>query len=95
MSDSRMSKHTPLSATSAGRHAESGTLRARIARKAYELFETRGRAHGRDREDWLEAERIVLTEMQVAPDAADVAPARAATRPAGRAARGRRPHPAH
>ena len=30
-----------------------------IARVAYELFERRGRVHGRDQQDWFEAERIV------------------------------------
>ncbi len=30
-----------------------------IARVAYELWEHRGRAHGHDFEDWLEAERTV------------------------------------
>ena len=30
-----------------------------VARVAYELFERRGRTHGHDLEDWLEAERIV------------------------------------
>lgn len=28
-----------------------------IARRAYERFEARGREHGRDQEDWFEAER--------------------------------------
>jgi hypothetical protein len=28
-----------------------------IARRAYERFERRGRKHGRDLEDWLDAER--------------------------------------
>ncbi|MBE0427798.1 MAG: DUF2934 domain-containing protein [Nitrospirae bacterium] len=31
-----------------------------IARVAYELYEKRGRAHGHELEDWLEAERIVM-----------------------------------
>jgi Protein of unknown function (DUF2934) len=31
-----------------------------IARVAYELYEKRGRAHGYEKEDWLEAERIVM-----------------------------------
>jgi len=31
-----------------------------IARVAYELYEKRGRAHGDELEDWLEAERIVM-----------------------------------
>ena len=28
-----------------------------IARRAYQLYEERGREHGRDREDWFQAER--------------------------------------
>ncbi|HUI46275.1 MAG TPA: DUF2934 domain-containing protein [Nitrospirota bacterium] len=35
-------------------------LRDEIAAAAYELYETRGRIPGRDLDDWLEAERIVL-----------------------------------
>ncbi len=31
-----------------------------IARVAYELYEKRGKAHGNDMSDWLEAERIVM-----------------------------------
>lgn len=33
--------------------------REKIEKKAYELCEQRGCAHGRDWDDWLEAERIV------------------------------------
>ena len=36
---------------------------ARIARKAYDLFERRGRNEGQDVEDWLEAERLVKEEL--------------------------------
>jgi hypothetical protein len=36
----------------------------RIADKAYDLYEKRGGAHGFDVEDWLEAERLVLRELQ-------------------------------
>jgi serine phosphatase RsbU (regulator of sigma subunit) len=32
----------------------------RIARRAYERFQTRGGQHGRDLEDWFEAERELL-----------------------------------
>ena len=35
----------------------------RIAEKAYELFECRGCCHGRDLDDWLEAERSILSEV--------------------------------
>ena len=38
-------------------------LHQRIAEKAYELYECGGCCHGRDVEDWLEAERLVLTEI--------------------------------
>jgi hypothetical protein len=38
-------------------------LRQRIAEKAHELYECRGCCHGRDLDDWLEAERLVLTEI--------------------------------
>jgi hypothetical protein len=36
---------------------------ARVARKAYDLFERRGRNEGHDVEDWLEAERQVREEL--------------------------------
>ncbi|HJU05345.1 MAG TPA: DUF2934 domain-containing protein, partial [Nitrospiraceae bacterium] len=36
---------------------------ARVARKAFELFERRGGDSGRDVEDWLEAERMVRDEI--------------------------------
>ena len=38
-------------------------LRQRIAEKAYGLYECRGCCHGRDVEDWLEAERLVFAEI--------------------------------
>jgi hypothetical protein len=38
--------------------------RQRIAEKAHEVYECRGCCHGRDLEDWLEAERLVLSEME-------------------------------
>jgi len=40
------------------------TLNEMIRKKAYELHEQRGGEHGRDFEDWLEAERIVKAEMR-------------------------------
>ena len=36
----------------------------RIAQRAYELYAQRGHAHGHDREDWLEAERQILSEAR-------------------------------
>ncbi|HEV8540098.1 MAG TPA: DUF2934 domain-containing protein, partial [Nitrospiraceae bacterium] len=38
-------------------------FKARVARKAYELFERRGCAPGHDLEDWVQAERLVREEM--------------------------------
>lgn len=38
----------------------SNTLRNQIAQRAYEIFETRGKRHGHDVEDWLHAENEVL-----------------------------------
>jgi hypothetical protein len=35
-------------------------VRIRVAQKAYELFERRGRVHGDDLKDWFEAERMIL-----------------------------------
>ena len=44
----------------------SGEVRERIAKKAYELYEQRGRQAGRELEDWLEAEELVRKEMEAA-----------------------------
>lgn len=37
--------------------------KARVARKAFELFERRGRRQGGEMEDWLEAERLVKEDI--------------------------------
>ena len=41
----------------------SDKVRERIAKKAYELYEERGRQAERDLEDWLKAEELVRKEM--------------------------------
>ncbi|HXG52433.1 MAG TPA: DUF2934 domain-containing protein [candidate division Zixibacteria bacterium] len=38
-------------------------LRPLIARLAYEIYLSRGKQHGHDLDDWLEAERIVLARF--------------------------------
>ncbi|MFO0707929.1 MAG: DUF2934 domain-containing protein [Nitrospira sp.] len=38
----------------------------RISKKAYELWESRGRREGHDLEDWLDAEAIVMEEIHEA-----------------------------
>jgi len=40
----------------------SDDLRARVAAQAYSFYEQRGYEDGYDLEDWLEAERRILTE---------------------------------
>jgi hypothetical protein len=39
-------------------------LHSEIVKVAYELHERRGWKHGQDVQDWLEAERIVLTRYE-------------------------------
>ena len=45
----------------------SDEVRERIAKKAYELYEHRGRQAKRDVEDWLKAEELVRKEMNDRP----------------------------
>jgi hypothetical protein len=42
-------------------------LNQAIAEKAHELYEKRGRRNGYDLEDWLEAERLILSEKKASP----------------------------
>jgi hypothetical protein len=41
-------------------------LRERISRKAYELWEQRGRQEGNALRDWLDAEEIIMKEIHEA-----------------------------
>ena len=43
---------------------DNSALTDAIAKKAYEIYEERGREDGRDCEHWLEAEKIVKAEMK-------------------------------
>ncbi len=59
----------PKSRVQRGSHPASVVLSDRrlhdlIARRAYELFEKRGREEGHECEDWLEAERQMLLELE-------------------------------
>ena len=36
------------------------TIHELVAKKAYEIYEKRGMEHGKDLDDWLEAESIVM-----------------------------------
>jgi hypothetical protein len=64
-------------------------LREEIEKVAYELFERGGREHGKDKEHWLEAERIVKATHEAEKRKAEgrkmgetAGPATAATRKA-------------
>jgi hypothetical protein len=46
----------------AGGRAAAEEIRIRIEKLAYELYQRRGRQDGHDRQDWLEAERLTLSE---------------------------------
>src|SRR5882762_1080578 len=43
---------------------EIAELHGRVALRAYQLFESRGRVHGRDWEDWFRAEKEILSGQQ-------------------------------
>ena len=43
---------------------QGGADQNEVARIAYALFERRGREHGHDFEDWVEAERIVRQQRR-------------------------------
>ena len=40
--------------------------RERVSRKAYELWEQRGRQEGNALQDWLDAEKIIMEEIRKA-----------------------------
>jgi Protein of unknown function (DUF2934) len=45
------------------------TLEERVRLRAYELFEARGREHGRDLDDWLQAEAEIIGSKKIVTDA--------------------------
>jgi len=60
--DERLKERT-LSPEPESMQKYSDEVRERIAKKAYELYEQRGREAERDVEDWLKAEELVRKEM--------------------------------
>ena len=56
------SREIPVKVVSEFSHTDD-QLRQRISEKAYELYQCRGCGCGRDLDDWLEAERLVLSEI--------------------------------
>ncbi len=59
------SREIPVKKVSEFSVGDEELLRQRIDEKAHELYECRGCCHGRDLDDWLEAERLVLAAMEV------------------------------
>ncbi|WP_257462622.1 DUF2934 domain-containing protein [Archangium lipolyticum] len=51
------SQQTPESSTRNGAASRNSPTQEQIARRAYELFLSRGAQHGRHEDDWLQAER--------------------------------------
>ena len=60
--DERLEERT-LSPEPESMQKYSDQVRERIAKKAYELYEQRGRQAERDVEDWLKAEELVRKDM--------------------------------
>ncbi len=48
-----------------GKSSRDNDLQAKIAKRAYELFEKRGYTNGSDWSDWFEAERQIRREMRL------------------------------
>ena len=46
------------------------TIRRKIAFRAYQIFEERGRLHGYDKEDWQQAETEILSEWMAREESA-------------------------
>ena len=65
---STVHKLTPkMGPTRTGQEPTSEILHSRIRERAYRLFLERGGQHGRDTQDWLEAERQVRAEATIDP----------------------------
>ena len=60
----RNSREIPVKEVSEFSVGDDKLLHQRIAEKAHELYECRGCCHGGDLDDWLEAEQIVLSEIE-------------------------------
>ena len=56
-------REIPVKIISDSSPIEDKPLYQRIAEKAHELYQCRGCCHGRDVDDWLEAEQLVLREV--------------------------------
>jgi hypothetical protein len=61
------SKNNPLPTQPQPLTISDEELYDRVVRKAYELYEQRGEAHGHDLDDWLTAEHLVQEELLHGP----------------------------
>ncbi len=54
------------SALSEPQNASAADMEDQIRRRAYQIYEARGSEHGRDMQDWLEAEQELQTKAKSA-----------------------------
>ncbi len=59
-----MAKETKPRTTRGRGKAGQKSLREIIEKKAYEIYEQRGREPGKELDDWLEAEKIVIRKKK-------------------------------
>jgi hypothetical protein len=62
------SSESPTSSQSAADPSPNEAQRDRIAARAYELYQARGGSHGQDFDDWLSAEREVMSDNRPVRD---------------------------
>jgi hypothetical protein len=60
-----MQKPTKEKVSTLGRTAAGADMEEQIRRRAYELYEARGRGDGHDVEDWLEAEAEITGRSEM------------------------------
>ncbi|MFH1847048.1 MAG: DUF2934 domain-containing protein [Candidatus Omnitrophota bacterium] len=64
----KTSKKKAASSSSKGKTSErmsSAEWGSLIAKKAYDIFENRGYAHGNDQKDWYEAEKAIMKSFHI------------------------------
>lgn len=54
-----MAEKTKVKSSKGRTKVDEKSLHQIIEKKAYEIYEKRGKEHGKDIDDWLEAERIL------------------------------------
>ena len=61
--DKKVLHETPKKSEKEEHHFVKESLNDKIAKKAYELYEERGRIEGRHVEDWIEAEKLITAKV--------------------------------